>query len=303
MGRLPDFFILGKAKSGTTALYAALNAHPAVFMSYPKEPCFFVCEDGPVYYRGDLHIAGISDLHEYRGLFAGATTETAVGEASPQYLFPDLAPRAAAAIQRHVPQARLVAIIRHPAEYVHSYYHFSRSLDSDPAPSVEQALAEEKAGARAGMHPGLRLLESSGSYDPLRAYYERFAAGQIRVYLYEEWRQQPAQVLADLFTFLGVEPVDPAARLEQPARIGVTGYARIPYLRWLMGKSHPLMQLVRKFVPAHWRKPLAQRVRSWNRTAPPPLPSATRQMIVAAMREDILKTQDLIGKDLTHWLT
>jgi hypothetical protein len=48
---LPDFFIAGAPKAGTTALHAALARHPALFMSAVKEPKFFLT-DGPPPARG-----------------------------------------------------------------------------------------------------------------------------------------------------------------------------------------------------------------------------------------------------------
>src|SRR5579872_578348 len=40
-GRLPDFFVIGHPKCGTTALYAMLKRHPQIYMSDVKEPQFF----------------------------------------------------------------------------------------------------------------------------------------------------------------------------------------------------------------------------------------------------------------------
>ena len=42
---LPDFFIAGAQKSGTTAISSILNHHPKIFVSIPKEPMFFCRDD------------------------------------------------------------------------------------------------------------------------------------------------------------------------------------------------------------------------------------------------------------------
>ena len=47
MPNLPTFLIVGAPKAGTTALHAALSRHPEVFMSRPKEPKYWLCDDEP----------------------------------------------------------------------------------------------------------------------------------------------------------------------------------------------------------------------------------------------------------------
>ena len=44
---LPQFFILGAPKAGTTALHGALATHPQLFLSPVKEPKFFLCDGRP----------------------------------------------------------------------------------------------------------------------------------------------------------------------------------------------------------------------------------------------------------------
>ena len=58
---LPDFFIIGAPKAGTTALHAALEAHPQIFMSPVKEPKFFLCDEDPLPRQG-----GPGDAHSYQ---------------------------------------------------------------------------------------------------------------------------------------------------------------------------------------------------------------------------------------------
>ena len=106
MVAFPNFFIIGAAKSGTTALYQYLRQHPSVFMCPVKEPNFFAHVnalprwDGPgdeIYLR-----ATVTRLAAYAALFHGAAGESAVGEASTQYLYIDRAPHE---IKRYVPRA------------------------------------------------------------------------------------------------------------------------------------------------------------------------------------------------------
>ena len=70
MGRLPDFFIVGQPKSGTTALHHMLRSHPQIFMPENKEPWFFADE---LHERTPPRPAGTPrSLAEYTALFAAA---------------------------------------------------------------------------------------------------------------------------------------------------------------------------------------------------------------------------------------
>ena len=75
--QLPNFFIVGAAKAGTTSLWRYLLQHPDIFMPSDilyKEPAYF------------SDIKGIRNLHEYAALFSAANTEKMIGEASTAYL-------------------------------------------------------------------------------------------------------------------------------------------------------------------------------------------------------------------------
>src|ERR1700758_1115028 len=88
---LPDFFIAGAPKAGTTAVHAALARHPALYMSAVKEPKFFLT-DGPPPDQG-----GPGDVKTYRehvwrradyeALFAAAPAGQLRGESTPFYLY------------------------------------------------------------------------------------------------------------------------------------------------------------------------------------------------------------------------
>jgi hypothetical protein len=108
MSRLPNFFIVGAPKAGTTSLYHYLDQHPQVYMSTIKEPNFFAAEireenfdpklrrgiaretrglrkflSGPMH---EKRFGGIvADWEDYLHLFANANNESALGEASVCY--------------------------------------------------------------------------------------------------------------------------------------------------------------------------------------------------------------------------
>lgn len=126
--QLPNFFIVGAAKAGTTALAQALGQHPQIFMCDPKEPNFF---NNDAWERGDVSAEALSD---YGDLFAGVSGEPVVGEASVGYLESSAAP---GLIHRYCGDAKVLVVLRNPVERVRSLYEMylriGHSLDFEAA--------------------------------------------------------------------------------------------------------------------------------------------------------------------------
>jgi len=120
--RLPDFLLVGAPKCGTSALHAALSRHPGLYLSTPKEPKFFLT-DGPPPDSG----GGPGDVptwrehvwrrDAYEALFAAAPPGARCGESTVFYLYDRAAQRRIRAL---LPEVRLVAVLRDPAERAHS---------------------------------------------------------------------------------------------------------------------------------------------------------------------------------------
>ena len=114
---LPNLFIIGAAKSGTTTLYSILNAHPEVYMSPEKSPRFFS--------KDDLYLKG---LNWYASkYFSGSGNYPIRGEATPSYLA--LANLTAPRIQKAMvgKKIKFIVIFRDPTERAYSHYWFNMS--------------------------------------------------------------------------------------------------------------------------------------------------------------------------------
>ena len=94
---LPNFLIIGAAKSGTTSLWSYLKQHPEVFICKPKEPNFFIFEGLklPHYSRPSdektlirtLYKNNVTDFESYKALFQDAGKAKVIGEVSVRYLY------------------------------------------------------------------------------------------------------------------------------------------------------------------------------------------------------------------------
>jgi hypothetical protein len=298
MTSLPNFLIIGAAKCGTTSLYHYLRQHPQVFMSPVKEPRFFAFDGTRPDFRGPhdellRNESTVWRFEDYVALFAGAGDALAVGEASPWYLNSE---RAAERIRARVPGARLVAVLRDPAERAYSEY-LMQVRDGRETVSFEEALRAEPGRIREGWSTG-HYRERGRYFAQLQRYFERFERERMRVYLYEDLARDPRCLLRDLFGFLGV---DPAFEPDLTRRYNVSGTYRNPLWRLLWTRSAPLREAFRPFLPPGLRHAVGAFFTT-RRMHRPALPAHLRADLVASLRDDMLRLQEALGRDLSAWL-
>ena len=205
--RLPDFLIVGAAKSGTTSLYYYLNKHPRLFMPEIKEPWFFSFKDNPPSYDSPepLHHV-VWRLEEYLHLFSPAQEGQLLGEASPSYLYTyDTAIQNIKAVYGDARQKlKIIIILRSPSErawsqYLHFHKWFMEPLSFPEA--IDPGIIRQRLEENWNIFYDYR---GFGLYDrQVRAYMDNFP--HVKVYLYEELRQDPLAVVRDILDFLEVE--------------------------------------------------------------------------------------------------
>jgi hypothetical protein len=206
--RLPDFFIAGHPKSGTTALYKMLKAHPQIFMSTLKEPLFF-SSDMRQRFSIPSREPVPQTLDAYLSLFAGARPEQLLGEASSSYLW---SRTAAAAIAEAAPQARIIAVLREPASFLHSLHlqfmqiHVEAQGNLRKAISLEPARREGRRIPRRSHRPQLLLYSEHVRYvEQLRRYESLFPSEQLHVILYDDFRADNEATVRGILRFLDVD--------------------------------------------------------------------------------------------------
>jgi Sulfotransferase domain len=205
--RLPDFFIVGHSKSGTTALYEMLRQHPEIFMPAAKEPWFFAEE---LHERTPPRPEGIPEsVAEYAEWFADARSDQRVGEASPQYL---RSQSAAANIAEVNPDARIVAIFREPASFLRSLHLQFVQTNVETESDLARALALEprrREGHDVPAHtywPTSLMYSGHTRYEAqLRRFHDVFPPDHVHVVIYEDFRADNEGTVRDILRFLGVD--------------------------------------------------------------------------------------------------
>lgn len=294
---LPNFLIIGTAKSGTSSLYSYLKQHPQIFMSALKEPRFFGWRYEAQEFKGpgDNQSPVVKTITEYERLFSGAEGKAAIGEASPSYLYN---PLSAEEIRRTIPHAKLIAILRHPAERAYSHYLELIRDDRETVSSFERALASEKQRIDAGWHWAWHYTKMGLYYQQLKRYYDRFPREQIRVFLQEELDNEPQRVLQEIYRFLGVRS-DVTADLS--VRHNRSGIPRNRSLNELLEGRSLAKEGLKLIIPQRIRTQIKERLLGWNLQRPQ-LSSELHAKLTEFFRPELEALEQLIEVDLSAWL-
>jgi hypothetical protein len=210
--RVPDFFIIGHPKCGTTALYEMLRRHPQICMPV-KEPWFFAPDRMPLISKGYP-----ATLADYTALFDSCASKDLIGEASPVYL---MSHTAADAIAKLRPDARIIAILREPASFLRSLHlqsvqdHVETEKDLRAAVALEAARRQGDEIPRHTARPQELLYSEHVRYvEQLRRYHSVFAPEQVLVLIYDEFRGDNEATVRRVLRFLDVDDTIPVESID-----------------------------------------------------------------------------------------
>ena len=201
--RVPNCFLVGAPKCGTTALARFLSQHSHVFFSEPKEPGYFIVDER----HGDVTVP---DFEAYRRLFEQAKTEKVVAEGTTSYL---MYPSALARIAALAPEARIIVCLREPvASMVSLHLQLCRNRESEFITDFEEALAAEpdreqgrRLPRRHRDNPELFQYRKRVRYaDQLETVYRYFGRDQVQVILHDDLVESNAVVFRKLEAFLDI---------------------------------------------------------------------------------------------------
>jgi len=199
MSNWPNFFIVGAARAGTTSLYEYLKKNPEIYMSTIKEPNYFSPNLNPSL----LIMKPIRDKEKYLALFKNVKNETAIGEASPNYLWDPMAPQL---ISKVVPSAKIIMILRDPVERAFSHYlmHLSNGTETRSFRSViDDAI-------RPTTNDYIRRIVEAGFYSKqIQQYKKYFTSNQMKIFIFEEFMQDIKKYVKDIMKFLNVNEYIP----------------------------------------------------------------------------------------------
>jgi hypothetical protein len=234
----------------------------------------------------------VKDIDSYLRLFSDGRHQRIRGEASTGYLH---TPGVAERIRHHVPEAKLMAILRNPIDRAYSAFLYARRFGMEPISNFEQALDDEPQRVRTGWI-GLTTYATVGMYaEQLERYLGIFPCQQIRIYLFEDLARDPIGLAQDAFRYLGVDDsYEPDVSMQENRGSALRSVRLASVFRTLratsFGRGSTLGRSARAFVGRLNEQPKGQ------------LAPNTRRRLAAVFEADVDKLSGLLGRDLSPWL-
>ena len=293
---MPNFLIIGTQKAGTTALYYYLKEHPQIYMSPTKEPGFFDFEGEPVDFCGPgdeySYRFAINDLSAYQNLFRDVNNEIAIGEATTWYL---QSLKASERIKHYIPKAKLIVILRNPADRAYSAFLHAIRNNREPISDFAQALLEEDKRIKNNWGYLWRYKNMGFYATQLKRYFELFDRNQIKVYLFEDYKSNPTEILKDIFHFLNV---DETFTPEIITPKNISGIPKSKALYTFLRKNNSIKKFFKPFIPYKVRKQMISQLMQKNMLKPT-ISVEVQLKLREVFREDILELQELLQRNLS----
>lgn len=264
---LPNFLIIGAPRAGTTWIAKNIGEHPDIYMPKDKEMHFF-----------DRHYD--KGIEHYETFFPDTTTCTAVGEATPEYLYmPDMPAR----IKQHLPDVKLIASLRNPTDRVYSrFWHAKARFAENKDVSFEEKIAAKPV-----------FLEEGFYYDHLMRYLELYPRENLLVLLFEEIKTDPLGFLKKVYEFLEVD-----TDFKPPVADQKVNSAAI---KGSLAKSRMLGYVYKGLMSMNIAAPAKFIERINEGTIPEMNPETRKHLVNEVYREKNLQLAELIGQDLSAW--
>jgi len=297
---LPNFLLVGAAKSGTTSLYHYLKQHPEIFMSPVKEPFFFSFINKKPYFKGPFDQKTneeiITSLDEYKNLFQGVNDEKAIGECSNSYLyFQD----SAAHIKKFIPECKIIIILRNPLERAFSHYMQAVMIGHENL-IFEEALKKEKERLKVNWRWHYQYVGQGMYYHQVKKYLEIFEMQMVKICFFEDLIHNPKDFMKKIYQFLGVQ----SEFVPELDKIyNRSGLPKNRFVHKFLRDSNLIKEITRPFTSTTMRGKLYNilSVINYDFKNKPIINKETRKYLADAFKNDSLKLQNIINRDLSAW--
>lgn len=307
---LPNLFIVGAPRAGTTSLYEYLRTVPGVYMSPVKEPHFFapsryeIQRSDPNYSRTRLANSFYNNPARYFALFNRVRDEQVIGEASTSYLWDRKAPLL---IHEAVPIASIIMILRNPIDRTFSDF-LLHVREGRQRLSFEDAILQEYKKIEEDMKhqdkTSLRWcphLDQSFYADAVGRYIKIFGKRSVKVLIYEEFFEDIAESFSEVTKFLALTTT---SDFEFGKKHNASGKPRGKLAEWysaiannegilqiLYSLPSPLQSAIRKIYDS-------SRTRLLLDKSKPEMKEETRAFLRDLYRDDVQKLEKILGRRL-----
>jgi len=288
MGSLPNFFLAGAPKAGTTSLYRDLRQHPAVCMSEPKETWYFFGHRK--YERG---------LDWYASQFFEQCEEhTAIGEATPGYMAHPQSPRRIA--ESLTAEPNFLFLLRDPVERAFSHYHYDLQRGArDPSCSFSEVIRDpdEQSADPSQNHVG--LLELGCYLRHLKRYEQYFGRDRLHPILFADYVDRREETLHHIYKVLGLSPTPiPDSEQQNPTKYPVNVSLLAALKRTWAVAERTLGPVAEALGPV--RDIVRQNLLSTSQDRPT-MNTDDREFLREFYADANASLAEYLGRDLSHW--
>jgi Sulfotransferase family len=305
--RVPDFFVVGHAKCGTTALYEMLKQHPQIYMPAFKETQFL--SRGPNRARVRQKRAPLrpQTLDGYLAMYASAAPQQRAGDGSTEYLRTPATARRIAALS---PDAQIVAAFREPISFLRSLHLQLLEVNIEDEPDFEKALRLEEP-RRNGRHiprncvwpQALQYTQHVRYEQQLREYHEQFGRERVLVLIYDDFRADNERTLKEVLRFLEIDDSVAIKASEANPTVRVRSRHAGSVVGALSTGGNPLARTAGRALKAATSEPLRRRaLAALERMSRDAKPAGPNEQLLEDLRgrfvPEVTAISEYLGRDL-----
>ena len=277
---LPNFIVIGAGKCATTSLCELISQHPEVSFSNPKEPNFFSNDE----------LYGSEEGWEwYRSIFPDSVGKAMIGEGSGRYSSKECFPKTAKRIAEHIPDCKLIYIVRHPIERIESLWMENVYQGLESALPFNQALKK---------FPEV-YIDSSNYLRQLEHYRQYFPNEQILTLFYENFRKDPDAVMRDCFEFLGLDTIVKVSQNDSAKNVSIGKKGDASIMRSL--RAMPGYKVLRHILPSGFRKSLRKNYMQTELEVRPSWDGDLKEWVLSKLHDDSISFLEQNGKSKEFW--
>jgi len=292
---LPNFLIVGTAKAATTTIHEYLKQHPDIYMTEWKEPSFFTFK-GKIQtsYTTDRPVKFVTELNEYKSLFAKGEFKKIRGESSTPYLY--FYKKTIDNIKETIPdynKIKILIVLRNPIDRAFSQY-MMKVRDLVENMSFKEAIENENKRKEENAHFDFFYIDRGLYFEQVKAYLENF--NDVKVILYDDFISNDLGVLSEITSFLELKRM----KFKKISKQNVSGRPKVKVISRLL-KQNPIKRILSRIIPKRLKIEITSFILSKN-LKKEKMDEEIREELIEFYREDINKLEKLLDKNLSRWL-
>ena len=293
---LPNFFIAGVSRSGTTSLYYYMSQHPLIDFPDLKEPRYFshgsvkLPQMGPGDQTVDKKL--VKTWEEYCVLYEKLNNRW-VGDASSEYLYnyQSVIPETL----KRLGDIPIILMLRNPVDRAYSAYN-NLIRDGRETLPFEQALEKEDEREKANFDEMWHYKSVSMYSNAVEAFKANFS--KVKILIFEEFVENPEKYIAEVFEFMGAPPLE---HVNTATTYSKSGKPKSKFITLLFGRNSAFGNTIRNTIFTLVGRTTVEKLGKHLMSDNEGIPEKLRITLNQYFANDIKKLEIVLGRDLDLW--